>query len=106
MKNIAESLTDSDFELFRRRLEDSRIIEAETAVSLVTTLRDLWLVADEGYYYTYNDRLFAVTPAELSDFADRYFENKNPLVTVLVNPEVYEKIKAQFERNGFSLLYE
>lgn len=106
MKNIAESLTDSDFELFRRRLEDSRIIEAETAVSLVTTLRVWWLVADEGYYYTYNDRLFAVTPAELSDFADRYFENKNPLVTVLVNPEVYEKIKAQFERNGFSLLYE
>ncbi|MBQ5998875.1 MAG: insulinase family protein [Treponema sp.] len=106
MKNIASSLNSDDYERFKLRIEDSRIIENETAFSLVSSLKYFWLVADEKYYYTYEQNLLSVNNEKLSDFAERYFVGKNPIVTVLVNPSVYEKFRKQFERTGFKLLYE
>jgi hypothetical protein len=106
MKNIAASLDLADYGRFRQRIEDDRIIENETAFSLISTVRFFWLVADEKYYFTYNQNLLSVNNERLADFAERYFVGKNPIVTVLVNPSVYEKVREQFERTGFKLLYE
>ena len=72
----------------------------------MSSLKYFWLVADEKYYYTYEQNLLSVNNEKLSDFAERYFVGKNPIVTVLVNPSVYEKFRKQFERTGFKLLYE
>ena len=73
-----------------------------TAAGLLSTLRFWWTCTDAEYYYSYSDRISRVTPDDLNSFVQKYIQNKNPLVTVLVNPEVYEKTKAQFDELGFT----
>ena len=38
----------------------------------------------------------------LEDFNYKYLVGKNPLVTVIVNPEVYQAIKEDFKQRGFT----
>lgn len=85
-----------------RKITDSNIYVNETAAGLLSTLRFWWTCTDAEYYYSYSDRISRVTPDDLNSFVQKYIQNKNPLVTVLVNPEVYEKTKAQFDELGFT----
>jgi len=82
-------------------LKDDRIYESETAKKLLTTLRFFWIVGDVDYYYTYNEKLSKVTWNEMSDFLKKYIDGKNPVVTVVVNPQIYEDIKQDFADEGF-----
>lgn len=82
-------------------LKDDRLYESETAKKLLTTLRFFWIVDDVDYYYSYNDELSKVTWNEMSSFLTKYVDGKHPLVTVLVNPQVYEAQKQTFADEGF-----
>ena len=42
-----------------------------------------------------------ITDPSLLDFVEKYVAGKNPLVTVLVSPSVYEKTKSDFAQAGF-----
>ena len=83
------------------RLDDDNIITRQTAEGLLGTLRFWWSVSGEDYYYTYNQKIADVTSGLLVEFSEKYLKGKNPLVTVLVSPAVYEKTKNQFEKAGF-----
>lgn len=85
-----------------RSITDANIYANETASGMLGTLRFWWICADEEYYYSYTDRISRVTSDALSDFVETYFTAKNPLLTVLVNPDVYETIKEQFMEKGFA----
>ena len=43
-----------------------------------------------------------VKAAEISNVVEKYIKGKNMLVTVLVNPKVYEKTKKSFMEAGFT----
>lgn len=85
-----------------RRITDSNVYANETASGLLGTLRFWWICADEEYYYSYTDGISRVTPDSLSAFVEKYFTDKNPLLTVRVNPTVYETVKEQFMERGFT----
>ena len=46
-----------------------------------------------------------VTNDDLINCVNKYLFEKNPIITVLVNPKIYEKTKLQFENAGFKLMY-
>lgn len=101
LEKTAENATKAEITKICGRLEDDNIIAGQTAEGLLGTLRFWWSVCGENYYYSYNEKMSETTNAELSGFVKKYVAGKNPLVTVLVNPSVYEKTKPDFERFGF-----
>lgn len=101
LNQIVENLTDESLKEIAVRLEDENIISSQTATGLLSSLRFWWTVCDEDYYYSYNKNMSSVTKEDLAAFIKKYIEGKNPLVSVLVNPEVYKKTKTQFVNAGF-----
>lgn len=83
--------------------EDQNEWGAQTATGILSTLRFWWISADENYYYDYVKNLKSVTVENMAEFNQKYFYNKAPLICVWVNPLIYEKCKADFEKNGFEL---
>lgn len=89
------------FETVRQRISDSMIYDQETARGLLSVLRFWWICADADYYYTYRENMDGVSREDVTAFIGRYVRDANPVVTVFVNPAVYEKTKEDFARHGF-----
>lgn len=106
VKDAVENLSSAEIKKIGQMVEDSAVIQRQTAASLAEILRVWWTVADENYYYTYNEKLRSVSVQELSDFVDRYISGRQPLICVLVNPEVFEETRSSFEKAGFKLCFE
>lgn len=86
---------------FEQSLKDNRVFECETANSLASTISFWFANTSADYFYSYNDKMMEVSREDLNNFANEYIYDKNPLVVVSVNPEVYEQNKAFFEAEGF-----
>ena len=84
-----------------RYLKDENAITADTATGLLTNLRFWWIATSPEYYYSYNEKMSKVTQKDMKDYFSKYIQGKNALVTVLVNPSVYEETKAEYEKAGF-----
>lgn len=105
LNSILESLdtiiSQSDVEKVGVRLTDSDIYSSESAEGLLGTLRFWWVVTDENYYYNYKSDIAKVTTADIKAFSQKYFIEKSPLVTVLINPQVYKSQKSRLKYAGF-----
>lgn len=100
LKESVARLDDESFALVKQRLKDSFIYERETSEGLAGSLRYYWAVCSDDYYYTYQDKLASVTKEQMEKFIDDYIASLNPLVTILINPELYESMKSDFENAG------
>ena len=87
-----------------RTLEDNDILHAQTATGLLSTLRFWWTCASPEYYYTYNTEIAKVKQKDVQKLLDNYITGKHPLVTVLVNPDVYEALKTEFAQAGYDVV--
>lgn len=96
------SQTEKSLEQFCQRMKDSDIYDRETAENLLSILRFWWICADSEYYYSYSDNLKQVTKEQMIAFVEKYISQAVPIVTVVVNPSVYEKTKSEFEKFNFS----
>lgn len=94
-------LTVNDFIKVNQQIKDSSIFEKETAEKLLSVLRFWWICADADYYYNYLENIGKVSKQDLSTFIDKYVYNNKPVITVLVNPSVYEKTKQEFDSFNF-----
>ncbi len=101
LEKTAESTDEKQILKICGRLEDDNIIAGQTAEGLLEAVRFWWSVCDENYYYSYNQKMAEVSNSSLFDFVEKYVAGKNPLVTVLVSPSVYEKTKSEFVQAGF-----
>ena len=101
LEKTAESADEKQILKICGRLEDDNIIAGQTAEGLLEAVRFWWSVCDENYYYSYNQKMSEVSNSSLFDFVEKYVAGKNPLVTVLVSPSVYEKTKSEFVQAGF-----
>lgn len=102
LKNAAESITEEDIARTVVKLQDSNIYTNETAQGILRNVRFWWTVADEDYAFTYDKKMSEIKAAEIRNVVEKYIKGKNPLVTVLVNPKVYEKTKKSFMEAGFT----
>lgn len=101
---IAQGMNRTTMDSIAVRLEDRKIIEAQTAKGLISALEYFWLCADENYHYSYIENMKKVSNENLIECVNKYLYQKNPVITVLVNPKIYEKTKEQFEKAGFKLM--
>lgn len=99
------NFTDERMNLCVESLLDSRIRSGETASGLLGGLSRCWENSSAEYYYSYIDKISKVKKSEVEACVEKYLRNK-PLVVLIVNPEVYEKQKLQFEKLGFETITE
>lgn len=86
----------------QRKMDTIR--SSETASGLLSNLRFWWTCCSPEYYYSYDSRMSKVSQKNLQNFSRKYFEGKKPLVTVLVNPSVYEMYKDAFAAKGYEVI--
>ncbi|MBE6353702.1 M16 family metallopeptidase [Treponema sp.] len=85
-------------------IADSRLLSEETAEGLLSNLSFWWSIVPVDYYYQYSKKLQKVSWQDAQHFIKKYFYERNPMLLVLVNPEVYEAHKADFEKAGFETI--
>ena len=98
--------TEEEYSNVKRRMEDSKIWETETASGFLSNLRFWWTATDTNYYLTYDDKMASTKPAQVSTFVETYLVDKPALVVVLVNPEIYEAQKNEFDAMGYEVVTE
>ena len=101
LRNTAGSFTEDNIAIGKEVSENLRILSAETATSLLTELRTYFCVAGENYYFDYLEKLSSVTRDDMVAFIDKYITGKNPVVSVYVNPAVYELLADSFSAAGY-----
>lgn len=84
-----------------QRLKDDSVYEAETSSGLLASLRYNWITNDIEYYKNYQKNVSKVNDKALKTYIERYMKDKNPLVLVYVNPQVYETAKNEFIESGY-----
>ena len=97
----SEIFTEDNIAIGKEVSENLRILSAETATSLLTELRTYFCVAGENYYFDYLEKLSSVTRDDMVAFIDKYITGKNPVVSVYVNPAVYELLADSFSAAGY-----
>lgn len=104
-KKAVTNLSEDDVKRFETILENDAIVERQTAFSLAASLSFWWSVTDENYYYNYNKKLRTISVPEMTAFVEKYYEGKNPLITITLNPEVLEKCRKSLEDSGFKICF-
>ena len=84
-----------------KSLENNDIWAAQTATGLLQQIRFWWTVTDSDYYKSYNKKVGNTKKQDVESVIQKYIIGKNPIVTILVNPEIYEKAKDEFAAAGF-----
>jgi Predicted Zn-dependent peptidases len=98
-KNI---FTQAQFDQIHQKMKDNWINDSETAGQVKSNLRFWWITASDDYYYNYVDNMIKIEKDGVDAFLNKYINGKNALVTVLVNPAVYEQQKKAFADAGFT----
>ena len=74
---------------------------AQTAKGLLSSISFWWCASSPEYYYSYNKKMADVSQKDMKSFVDKYFTDKKPLVTILINPQVYSSIKESADKAGW-----
>ncbi len=85
-------------------MESDRISSTDTATNLLSLLRFWWAATSSDYYFSYYKKLGTITQKSMQNLVNEYFTGKNALVTVLVNPQVYQQTVAQYKALGFEVI--
>jgi zinc protease len=93
--------TEGQFNQIHQKMKDNWINDSETAEQVKSNLRFWWISASDDYYYHYIENMMKVNKDGVDAFLTKYIKGKNALVTVRVNPAVYEQQKQAFIDAGF-----
>lgn len=94
-------VSDSERNQVLRQLQDNRVLETESFRGAINLLRYEWVTNSIEYYKTYSEKISAVTEQDIKSYIEKYIVDKNPLVIVYINLNVYEQVKKSFEELGF-----
>lgn len=90
--------------LIKQGIMNDRIYSMETSTGILSDLRYWWIQADQNYYFDYVTNMEKQTIDDLKKITNEYIYKRNPLVIVLVNPQVYEIQKDSFKDEGFVVI--
>lgn len=88
-------------EIIAKRLRDDNVFDTETFKGPLSTLRYNWISNSIDYYLSYNEKVVSASNEDIQNYIKKYIVNKNPVVVVYVNSNVYEKNKETFDKAGF-----
>lgn len=83
------------------QIKDSQIQATETPSELLTSIRSWWTNTDAEYFFNYYENLSKVTQEDVKRLVEKYISGKKPLVSILLNPEIYSASKKEFSNAGF-----
>lgn len=101
LKNQKNIIPKENRKKILQRLKDDSVYESETSSGILASLRYNWITNDIDYYKNYYSNISKVKNADLIEYSEKYIENKNPIVAVYVNSELYKSLKKDFEAVGF-----
>lgn len=87
-----------------QRVKDDAVYEAETSTSILNALRYNWITNDISYYINYIYKIQCVKDKDIVSYVNKYITDKNPLVLVYVNSNLYNSMKEEFKKSGFEEL--
>ena len=87
--------------LYAESIKNSQLYDSETAQGLLSNLSYYWCYGSNDFYLNYEDNLLKIEKKDIDAFISEYFYNRNPLITVFVNPAVYEETKEAFDKAGY-----
>ena len=93
--------TEQKRNLLLQSLKDGRAWDTETAEKLLSILSYYWTYAPKDYFLSYDDNLTKVEKKDITTYLQTYVYNRNPVIKVFVNPQVYEQTKKEFDDAGF-----
>ncbi len=93
--------TQAQYDSATQRLRDSQIYERQTAQGLLSTLRFFWIATNSDYYFNYLDNLEKVKASDISELFETYINDKNSMIMVSINPDIFEAQREDFEKAGF-----
>ena len=88
----------------KEKLIDMKIIEDENPNSYISFLRFYWAVASMDVGLTYYEKLNEISNDDIKEFCNKYFLNKNFIVTVCLNDSAFSEEAKNFQNQGFILL--
>lgn len=94
-KNV---FTKAQFKQVRQTIKDYSYLGTETAEELLSQVEYWWVNATTDLFFSDGKK---VKKADIDGYLNTYVVGKNPLVTVQVNPAVYEAQKQAFADAGF-----
>lgn len=96
--------TQDEYDFGAQRLKDQILIGCQTAEGVLGGLRNAWASATEDYFFNYQENIEATTQEDVAEFFTKYIKEKNPIVLVIVNPQVYDLLANDFEASGYTLI--
>lgn len=87
--------------LLSQSIKDARAWDTESAENLLSLLSYYWTYAPKDYFMSYDENLLKVEKKDLTPYLETYIYNRNPVIRVIVNPQIYEKTKKEFDDAGF-----
>ncbi len=80
---------------------DDAVIRAQRPETYLANIRYWWAVTDTAYYFSHDKNTASVERNDIVQFVKNYLLKKPSVVVVLVNPELYESQKADYEALGY-----
>lgn len=101
---VDSPLTERSMQLLHKLMYNENVYEQESFASLLSTVRFWWACADSSYYFSYNQNIKKTTASDVAEFISEYIENQNPVIMVVINPEVLKECKADFIEAGYEVI--
>lgn len=94
----------SNMKKISQRFKDDSVYEAETSTGILNSIRYNWITNDINYYINYFCNIQRVNNKDIISYYEKYIHDKNPVVVVYVNSQLYKSVKEDFEKAGFEEL--
>lgn len=104
--NTADLYKKNSVKEIAQNLKDTDLLLAETPESFLSNLRFWWASTGSDYYFSYNKKMDSVKQEDMKNFIEKYISGKNALVSIIVNPEVYQKHKTEYLAAGYEEISE
>lgn len=104
LSNNLDYFTEYQYKTTKELLIDQQTLDNEYFTNYISFLRFFWAVASTDVALNYYDYLDKITNEDISNFAKKYFLNKNFSVALFINEKLYESEMENFENLGYIIL--
>ena len=97
-KNIAGK---EKIKTMKKSRRDGEAIQGEIFSTVLSQARYWWTVCDKDYYFNYQKNMDKADDKDIAAALKKYLLGKNAFVVVVLNPTVFQNLKAEFDAQGF-----
>lgn len=96
--------TIKEYANLKQELQKKDLFQVNSVSDFLDRICFWWASSSTDYFFNYYKNVKTVTATDISNFTKKYLKDKSAVVTVLVNPDVYELQQEQFLDAGFTTI--